>query len=192
MTPPRRQADTRSAALPDAAYMAINGEFYDTAPGGIEAATVLLPLSFPSDGEVDQREESGCGRQVLVDDLGAGQPGDIVDVVVGDTFARPPVAYDGDQGVMIANAALVIAIDRVDDGQWTSRLRYDTGLLFELAHRPLRDGLAEFEDAARKTPATRHRRVGAAHYKHAVAAHHHRQHPDDRPLRVAARLLTGS
>src|SRR3954447_4319320 len=133
MTPSRRHAGTRSAPRPDAAYMAIDGEFYDTALGAIEAATVLLlSLSSPSDGEVDQREEGWCGRQVLVDDLGAGQPGDFVGIVTRHTLTRLPVAYDGDQCVMVANAALIIAIDRVDDGQWAGRLRYDTGLLFEL------------------------------------------------------------
>src|SRR5919198_6465742 len=118
MTPPCRHAGTRSAPWPDVAYMAIDGEFYDTALGGIEAASVLLlSLSSPSDGEVDQREEGGCGRQVLVDDLGAGQPRDFVGVVTRHTLTRLPMAYDGDQGVMVANAALIITIDHVDDGQ---------------------------------------------------------------------------
>ena len=38
----------------------------------------------------------------------------------------------------------------------------------------------EFEDAAGKTPAARHRRVGAAHDKSAIATHHSRQYADDR------------
>jgi hypothetical protein len=37
--------------------MAIDGEFYDTALGGLEAATeLLLSLLSPSDGEVNQPE----------------------------------------------------------------------------------------------------------------------------------------
>src|SRR5205814_1481284 len=59
----------------------------------------------------------------------------------------------------------------------------------KLAHRALRDRLAEFEHTARKPPAAGHRRVGATHDKSTVAAHHNSQHPDNRALRVAAALF---
>jgi hypothetical protein len=48
---------------------------------------------------------------------------------------------------------LLVAVDRIDDGQRTGHLRFDTGLLEQLSHCALRDGLAQFEHAAGKTPA---------------------------------------
>jgi hypothetical protein len=40
----------------------------------------MLKLA-PAPGEIEQRQESGGGRQALLDDLGAGQPGDLVGVI---------------------------------------------------------------------------------------------------------------
>src|ERR1700751_3450618 len=93
------------------------------------------------------------------------------------------------QRVVVTDTTQGIAVDRVDDGQRTHRLSCDTGFFDELAHRPLSDGLTQFEDATGKTPATHHRRIGSAHDQNAVVAHYHRQHPDDRPVRVAAALF---
>ena len=50
------------------------------------------------------------------------------------------------------------------------------GLLEQFAHRPLGDGLAEFEHAARKAPAPGIGLLRALHDQRPLAAQHHRQH----------------
>src|SRR6516162_6393311 len=90
---------------------------------------------------------------------------------------------------MVAHPAFRVAVDRVDDGEWTGGFRRDAGLLQQFAHRALRDGLAEFEDTTRKPPTAGQRGVGAAHDESALTAQYYRQDADDRALRVAAALF---
>src|ERR1700730_3776419 len=161
-------------------------------PGSTAIRLVLRTgVLAPGEREVDQRQQGRGSRQALLDDLPTRQPSDFIGVVAGDPLARLPGANDGDQGVVVANPAFLVAVDRVDDGQGTGGLRRDPGLLRELAHRPLGDGLAELEHAARETPAAGHRWVRTAADDHAILTYHHRQHPDDRALRVAASLSPG-
>ena len=90
---------------------------------------------------------------------------------------------------MVADPALVVAVDRVDHGQDAEWLGNDAGLLDEFTHRPLGDCLAQFQNTAGKAPAPGQRRIRPAHDESALVAQHHRQHPDDWPIRVAATLL---
>src|ERR1700730_105053 len=131
---------------------------------GLTAIRLVLRTGVlaPRAREVDQRQQGRCSRQALLADLPTRQPSDFIGVVAGDPLARLPGANDGDQGVVVANPAFLVAVDRVDDG------------------------LAELEHAARETPAARHRRVRPANDEHAIPAYPHRQDPDDRALRVAA------
>src|SRR5271165_6897398 len=149
-----------------------------------------LSVSRPPQSEIEQWQEGGRGRQTPLDYLLAGKPRDLVGVVAGNTLPRLPMPDDRDERVVVAHAAFLIAVDRIDNGQRPRRLRHDAGLLEELAHCPLGDGLAQFEHAAGETPAARHRRIGAAHDQRAVAAQHYCQNPDDRALRVAACFTT--
>src|SRR5579871_5881102 len=135
--------------------------------------------------EFDQRHQHRRGRQRPVDDVGGAEPGDFVGIVAGRPFTRAPAPAYRHQGVVETHPARVVAVDRVDHGQRADRLGDDAGLFEKLTHRPGRDGLAQFEDAAGKPPAPGHRRIGAAHDQRLVAAQHHRQHADNRPLGIA-------
>jgi hypothetical protein len=70
---------------------------------------------------------------------------------------------------VVTDAALVIAVDRVNDRQRAGGFRFDPGFLKELSHRALRDGLAELENTAWKPPAAWHRRVGTTHDQDSIA-----------------------
>ena len=92
------------------------------------------------------------------DDIDGAEPGDLLGVVARGALARDPAAAHRNERVVKAHASLFVAVDRVDDGQDAGRLGDDSGLFEKLAHRPLGDGLAQFEHAARKAPATGQRR----------------------------------
>jgi hypothetical protein len=135
--------------------------------------------------QVEERQQRRRRRQIPIEDVGPAKPGHFIGVAASDPLTRLPDAANGYERVVVADPAVVLALDRIDDGQSTGWFGDNAGLFEEFAQGPLSNSFALFENAARKAPAPGHRRVRASYREGLVTAQNDRQHPDERALRIA-------
>jgi hypothetical protein len=85
---------------------------------------------------------------------------------------------------MVADAARVIALDRVERGDRVAAAGGKAGLFRQFPPRAFDHRLAQFLDAARKAPAPAVGLLGPAHQQEAVAAADDRKQADHRRSRI--------
>ena len=124
-------------------------------------------------------------------DVVQARPPDRVDIVARLGLALDVLRGDLDQGIVVFDPVLIVAVDAIDDGDDLVGADGQPGLFEDFADRRLADGLAQFLAAARQAPFALARGLATLDQQYLIAAPHDDADTNQRALRIGPRPGTG-